>query len=269
MNAATARPGAPGLVSLAMIGPEVRALLRARRTRLAAGLVLYALLAAPFLLTRPPPHVAAAAAEWFSGDPAFALFLFIWTDLALNKLAAVVGVVLAGGIIREEQARGLLPLLWAKPITPAGYFLNKLTAAAIVFALLFAGAVALGLLLFPWRIAGFQPLAFLVVSGVHLLGALFAVVLSATIAVLIPRRLTAMLTSLLVLMLLVGSAFIGFYNPAWADYAAINPFYHAVWLLGHLDALTPAHVLRPVAFLLAIHVIVAGVGVLAVRRVEA
>lgn len=253
----------------ALLGPEVRALLRARRTKLAAGLLLYALLAAPVLLTNPPPHVAAAAGQWFSGDPAFALFMFVWTDLALNKLAAVVGVVLAGGIVREEQARGLLPLLWAKPITPARYFLTKLAAAAIVFALLFAAAAALGLALFPWRVAGFQPLAFLVVSAVHLLGALFAVVLSATVAVLIPRRLTAMLTSFVVLMLLVGSAFIGFYNPAWAGWAAINPFYHAVWLLGHLDALTAATVLRPVAILLVVHLLVAGAGVLAVRRVEA
>lgn len=256
-------------MTAALIWPEVRALLRARRTRLAAGLLLYALLAAPVLLANPPPHVSAAAAEWFSGDPAFALFLFIWIDLALNKLAAVVGVVLAGGIVREEQARGLLPLLWAKPITPGAYFLVKLGAAAIVFALLFATAAALGLLLFPWRVAGFQPLAFLVVSGVHMLGALFAVVLSATVAVLVPRRLTAMLTSLMLLMLLVGSAFLGFYNPAWAGWAAINPFYHAVWLLGQLDALTVAVVLRPVAILLVIHVLVTGVGVLAVRRVEA
>jgi ABC-2 type transport system permease protein len=253
----------------ALLGPEVRALLRARRTRLAAGLLLYALLAAPFLLTNPPPHVAKAAAQWFSGDPAFALFLFVWTDLALNKLAAIVGVVLAGGIVREEQARGLLPLLWAKPITPTRYFLVKLAAAALVFALLFAAAALFGLLLFPWRVAGFQPLAFLVVSAVHLLGALFAVVLSATVAVLIPRRLTAMLTSFVVLMLLVGSAFIGFYNPAWAGWAAVNPFYHAVWLLGHLDALTVAVVLRPVAILLLVHAAIAGAGVLAVRRVEA
>ena len=48
------------------------------------------------------------------------------------------------------------------------------------------------------------------------------VMLSATVAVLIPRRLTAMLTSLMILLMLVGSAFIGFYNPAWADYAAIK-----------------------------------------------
>lgn len=256
-------------MNASLIAAEVRALLRARRTRLAAGLLLYAVLGAPFLLAHPPPHVSAAAAEWFSGDPAFALFLFIWTDLALNKLAAVVGVVLAGGIVREEQARGLLPLLWAKPITPARYFLIKLAAAALVFALLFVTAAAIGLLLFPWRVTGFRPLEFLVVSGVHLLGALFAVVLSATVAVLVPRRLTAMLTSLMLLMLLVGSAFIGFYNPAWAGWAAVNPFYHAVWLLGHLDALTVALVLRPVAILLVVHVLVAGLGVLAVRRVEA
>lgn len=256
-------------MSAAMIAHEVRALLRARRTRLAAGIVLYAVVGAPFLLAKPPPHVAAAATEWFhASDPAFALFLFVWTDLALNKLAAVLGVVLAGGIVREEQARGLLPLLWAKPITPTRYFLAKLAAAAIVFGMLLGGAALLGLVLFSWQIAGFRAGPFLIVSGVHLVGALFAVVLSATVAVLVPRRLTAMLTSLMILLVLVGSAFIGFYNPAWADYAAVNPFYHAVWLLGHIDDLTLAHVLRPIAILLALHAVVVAIGVAAVRRIE-
>lgn len=256
-------------MSAALIGHEVRTLLRARRTRLAAGIVAYAVLGAPFLLSRPPPHVAAAATEWFhASDPAFALFLFVWTDLALNKLAAVLGVVLAGGIIREEQARGLLPLLWAKPITPTRYFLSKLAAAAIVFSMLLGGAALIGLVLFSWQIAGFRPGPFLVVSGVHLLGALFAVVLSGTVAVLVTRRLTAMLTSLMVLMLLVGCAFIGFYNPAWADYVAINPFYQAVWLLGHIDGLTLAHVARPIAIVLVVHAVVVAVGVAAVRRIE-
>lgn len=256
-------------MSAALVGHELRALLRARRTRLAIGVVLYAVVGAPFLLAKPPPHVAAAASEWFhASDPAFALFLFVWTDLALNKLAAVLGVVLAGGIVREEQARGLLPLLWAKPITPTRYFLSKLAAAAIVFAMLLGGAALLGLALFPAQVAGFRPGPFLVVSGVHLVGALFAVVLSATVAVLVPRRLTAMLVSLMILLLLVGSAFIGFYNPAWADYAAINPFYHAVWLLGVIDELTLAHVARPIAILLVVHAVVVAIGVAAVRRIE-
>ncbi len=256
-------------MSAALIAHEVRALLRARRTRLAAGIVLYAVVGAPLLLARPPSHVVAAATEWFHGDdPAFSLFLFVWTDLALNKLSAVLGVVLAGGIIREEQARGLLPLLWAKPITPTRYFLSKLAAAAIVFAMLLGSAALIGLVLFPSQVAGFRPGPFLVVSGVHLVGALFAVVLSATVAVLVPRRLTAMLTSLMILMLLVGCAFIGFYNPAWADYVGFNPFYQAVWLLGHIDALTLAHVLRPLAILLVVHTVVTAVGVVAVRRVE-
>lgn len=253
----------------ALLRQEVRALLRARRTRLAAGIVLYAVLGAPFLLAEPPPHVAEAAATWFSGDPAFALFLFIWTDLALNKMAAILGVVLAGGIVREDQARGLLPLLWAKPITKTQYYLVKLAAAAIVFTLLVGGAGLLGLVLFPWQVAGFRAWPFLLVSAVHLVGALFAVTLSGALAAVIPRRLTAMLTSLMVLMLLVGTAFLGFYNPAWAGWAAVNPFYQAVWLLGQLDALTIAAVLRPLAILLVVHAVTVTFGALAVRRVEA
>lgn len=251
-----------------LIRREVRALLRARRTRLAAGIVLYAVIGAPFLLARPPAHVAEAAATWFSGDPAFALFLFVWTDLALNKMAAILGVVLAGGIVREDQARGLLPLLWAKPISRAQYYLVKLAAAAIVFALLLGGAGLLGLLLFPLRVEGFRAGPFVIVSAIHLIGALFAVTLSGAIATVIPRRLTAMLTSLVVLMLLVGTAFLGFYNPAWADYVALNPFYQAVWLLGQLDDLTVATALRPLAVLLPLHAAVVAFGALAVRRID-
>ena len=47
-----------------LVRREVRALLRARRTRLAAGIVLYAVVGAPVLLAKPPPHVAEAAATW-------------------------------------------------------------------------------------------------------------------------------------------------------------------------------------------------------------
>ncbi len=253
----------------ALLRQEVRALLRARRTRLAAGIVLYAVLGAPFLLAKPPQHVAEAAATWFSGDPAFALFLFIWTDLALNKMAAILGVVLAGGIVREDQARGLLPLLWAKPIGKAQYYLVKLAAAAIVFTLLLGGAALLGLALFPWQVAGFRAAPFLLVSLVHLVGALFAVSLSGLVALLVPRRLTAMLTSLVLLMLLVGTAFLGFYVPAWAGWAALNPFYQAVWLLGQLDVLSLAVAARPLAILLLVHAVTVALGALAVRRVEA
>ncbi len=251
-----------------LVRREVRALLRARRTRLAAGIVLYAVVGAPVLLAKPPPHVAEAAATWFSGDPAFALFLFVWTDLALNKLAAILGVVLAGGIVREDQARGLLPLLWAKPISRSQYYLVKLAAAAIVFTLLVGGAGLVGLAVFPSFVEGFRAGPFLVVSAIHLIGALFAVTLSGAIATLIPRRLTAMLTSLVVLMLLVGTAFLGFYNPAWSGYVAINPFYQAVWLLGQLDDLTVTAALRPLVVLLPLHAAVIAVGALAVRRID-
>lgn len=254
----------------ALLRHELRALLRARRTRLAAGLLAYAVLGAPVLLARPPEHVVAAAATWFrADDPGFALFLFVWLDLALNKLAAVLGVVLAGGVLREDQARGVLPLLWSKPITRGQYYLAKLGAAALVFSLFFALAAVLGLALFPLQLPGFRALPFLVVSAVHLLGALVAVTLSALLAVVIPRRLTAMLTSLVVLVLLVGTAFLGFYNPAWAGWADLNPFYHAVWLMGHIDNLDPALVLRPLAFLLPLHAALVGLGLRAIRRVEA
>ncbi len=255
---------------LRLIRHETRALLRARRVRLAAGLVAYALLAAPVLLARPPAHVVAAAAAWFrAADPELALFLFIWVDLALNKLAAVLGVILAGGVVREDQSRGLLALLWSKPITRAQYYLAKVAAAALVLALFLGGAALVGLLVFPPQIPAFRALPFLVVSAVHLVGALFAVTLSALVAALIPRRIVALLVSLVILMLLVGTAFIGFYNPDWAGYAELNPFYHAVWLLGHLGDLRPGLILRPVAILVTLHAVMLGLGVLAVRRIEA
>ena len=64
------------------------------------------------------------------------------------------------------------------------------------------------------------------------------------------------------------AAFIGFYNPAWAGPAQLNPYTHAVSILGHIDTLTPMHVLRPIAILLVVHAAVAAIGALAARRVE-
>lgn len=256
-------------MSAGLLWQETRALLRSRRAKLAAGILLYSLVAAPFLLTRPPPEVAAAVSTWFrSEDPRFAMFLFIWMDLVLNKVAAITGVVLAGSIILDDDARGLLPLLLAKPVTRAEYFLTRLGAAAIVFALLFAGAALAGLAMFPARVPGFRPGVFLAASAVHLLGALFAVVLSGAMAVWVRRRLPAMLASMFVLLALVGTAFLGFYNPAWAGYVQVNPFSHAVSVLGHLDALRPADLLRPAALLIPTHAAVAALGALRVRRLE-
>ncbi|EYF04737.1 hypothetical protein [Chondromyces apiculatus] len=256
-------------MSASLLLAETRTLLRARRTKLSAGLLLYAVIAVPFLLARPPAEVVSAVARWFpSRDPAFALFLFVWFDLGLNKLAALIGVVLAGGIVLDAEAQRMLPIYLAKPITRARYFLTRLGAAAIVFSLLFGGAALAGLLLFPSQVPGFRAPVFLAASALHLLGALSAVVLSGAMAVWVRLRLGAMLSSLVLLFTLIGTAFLGFYAPAWAPALTLNPFSQGVSVLAHIDTLRPADVARPAAILLSMHAAVVALGALRVRRLE-
>lgn len=53
--------------------------------------------------------------------------------------------------------------------------------------------------------------------------AIFATALAATLLVVVGRRGLGLLVGLLALFSLVGLAFIGFYNPAWAALSLINP----------------------------------------------
>ena len=72
----------------------------------------------------------------------------------------------------------------------------------------------------------------------------------------------------LVLSLLVGLAFIGFYNPAWSGLSSFNPLTHGISVLGHVDDLRPVHLLAPIAILLGFNAAVLALGALRARHLE-
>lgn len=248
---------------------DFRAALRERKVIVAAGLFAYAVLMVPALLSKPPPHVAAAVSTWFGTDDPFALFLYLWTDLALNKLLAVVAVVLAGGLVTRERDLHLLPVLWAKPITPARYFLVRAGSALGVMATLYVGAHVVGAPWFACTVEGFRLGAYLVSMLLHLWAALFATALAATVSVLVQRRGLAALVTLLTVFTLIGASFIGFYNPAWASWSLVNPFSLGVQALAHVDDLSLAHVLPALLALVGIVGVTLAIGARSARRMEA
>ena len=67
---------------------DYRAALGERKVWFAVGIFAYAVLSLPVLLARPPPHVSNAMETWFGARDPFTLFMFMWTDLAMNKLIA-------------------------------------------------------------------------------------------------------------------------------------------------------------------------------------
>lgn len=247
---------------------DYRAMLRERKVFVAAALFAYAVLVMPVLFSKPPPHLVSAVEGWFRTTDRFALFLYMWTDLAMNKLAAVVAIVVAGGLWARERDMGVLPVLLSKPITPARYFLVRLAAAWATLATLYVGAHLAGALLFWRTIDGFRPGPFFASMSLHLFTLLFSAALAAAFAVSIKKRAFAMVISLLVLLSLVGFSFIGFYQPAWAAASLVNPFSLGVQALGHIGSLSPLHVLAPMAGLIALTLTAAGAGALAARRLE-
>lgn len=247
---------------------DMRATFGERKTWLAAGLVLYAVLTMPLLAAKPPEHVLSALKGWFSTSDPFILFLFIWTDLAMNKLIAVLGVVLAGSLVIRERETGQLAVLLSKPVSPASYFLARTLSACAVMAVLYLGANLAVASLVARSMPGFRAGLFFASMAVHLFAAFFAVCFSALMAVLIRKRALAGLVSLLVLSLLVSLAFMGFYNPAWSGLSFFNPISQGISVLGHLDDLRPGHVLMPIAVLLGINAAVLALGALRVRHLE-
>lgn len=247
---------------------DYRALLRERKVAVAAGLFLYAIVSMPALFSKPPAHVVQAIQQWFGTSDPFAMFLYMWTDLAMNKLAAVVAVVVAGGLLARERDTGVLPLLLSKPVVPGRYFLVRLASAWAVIATLYVGAHAVGAVVFWRTVEGFRPGLFFASMSLHLFTLLFSAALSAMIAVMMKRRAMAMITSLLVLISLMGASFVGFYQPAWRTASLFNPFTLGVQVLAHLDSLSWHHVAAPMAALIALTLAAAGAGALAVRRIE-
>lgn len=248
---------------------DFRATLRERKVLASVGLFVYAILAVPALFSRPPAHVTDAVRAWFGTADPFALFLYLWTDLALNKLLAVLAVVLAGGVVIRERDLRILPVLWAKPISPARYFLVRATSACTVMGTLYVGAHLVGLPWFLSTVQGFRVGPYLASMALHVWAAMFATALAATVAVVVRRRGLAALVTLLLLFTLIGASFLGFYNPAWATLALVNPFSLGVQALAHLDDLAPAHVLAPMAGLVAAVVATLAVGAAFARRMEA
>jgi ABC-2 type transport system permease protein len=247
---------------------DLCASLRERKTLLAAGMVAYAALTMPFIASKPPAHVLSALKEWFGTSDPFMIFLFVWIDLAMNKTIAVLGVVLAGGLVIRERETGVLQVLLSKPMSPAAYFLMRTLSACGVMALLYIGGHLLAAPIVARLVPGFRPGLFFASMAVHLFAAFFTVCLSALMAVLIQRRSLAALVSLLVLFLLVGLAFMGFYNPAWREASLFNPITQGISVLGHVDDLRPGHVLGPIAILLGMNVAVLALGALRVRHLE-
>lgn len=248
---------------------DYKAALRERKVLIAVAMYGYAILAVPALLSRPPAHVQEAVASWFGTEDPFALFLYLWTDIAMNKLLAVLAVVLAGGVVTRERELRLLPVLWSKPITPARYFLVRAGSAMAVMATLYVGAHLVAVGWFAASIDGFRVGAFFASMSLHVFAAVFATALAATVSVATGRRGLSALLSMLVLLMLIGAAFVGFYNPAWKTASLLNPMSLGVQALAHLDALAPAHVLLPIAALVGVIAATLGVGALLARRLEA
>ena len=90
----------------------------------------------------------------------------------------------------------------------------------------------------------------------------------AAIAVWVGRRGLGALVVLLALFVLVGTALLGFYNPAWRRASLVNPIALGAQALAHLDALRPEHLLLPMLALSALSALTIAAGALAVRRME-
>lgn len=247
---------------------DVRATLGERKTWLAAGLVAYGVIAMPFVAAKPPAHVVSALRGWFSTSDPSILFMFIWTDLMMNKLITVLGVVLAGSLLIRERETGQLAVLLSKPVPPASYYLVRTLSACAVMAMLYIGAHLVAAPLLAHSLPGFRPGLFFASMSVHLFAAFFAVCFSALMSVLIQKRALAGLVSLTVLSLLVGLAFMGFYNPAWRGASLFNPITQGISVLGHLEELRPGHLLVPIAVLLGMNAAVLALGALRVRHLE-
>lgn len=244
-----------------LLAADYRRLMRSRAAWLLWALVAYTVLFIPFILNSPQEEFTRVVASWIGPDPAGGkMVLFIWIDVAMNKLALIMGAVLASGIIVDEKARGSFDLLLSKPVPAGDYFIAKLGAALAAMATFYLSAAALALLTFPWRVQGFPTGNFVALSSVHLFAALFSVTFAGMAAAVFGNRLVAMLVTIIVIGLLVGLAFFGFYHPTMAAFANVNPFFHGVKLLGRLENYSISDLLQPIVVLLAFNLVAAAIG---------
>jgi ABC-2 type transport system permease protein len=231
-----------------------------RLAKLIWAMMIYAVVATPIMMANPPPEVVHAIAAWLGSEDIEAkVTLFIWVDAAMNKLAMMLGPVLAGGIMVDECSRRFLDLVASKPISAEDYFLIKLAAALAAFITYTAGALG-ALILFPFTMNSFSIRDFVALSAVHIFAGLFGVAFSATIAVLVGRKLPGMLLSFAVLGSLVGLSFLGFIYPSlrWISY--LNPYFEGSVLIGSLDSYGAVDILRPIVVLIAFNLVVAWIG---------
>ncbi len=241
-------------------------MLRERKTWLGALMLAYAVLTMPVVLERPPEHVKQAIATWFGSADPFAIFMYVWLDLAMNKVIAFLPVVMASGLVLRERDARILPLLASKPISLPQYFTIRTSSACAVVATLHIGAQIAGAVWFSLRVPGFRVIPFVEAMSLHLFAGIFATALSATIGAWVKHRGTSALVGFSVLNGLVGLALVGFYQPTWRDVTMLNPI-----TLGSaaLDDLGGGFQIAPVLALLALTAATVAFGARGVRRIEA
>jgi len=248
------------------------ATLRERKTWLCVAMLAYATLAIPVVLARPPEHVREVIASWFGAPDPFVVFLYVWIDLAMNKIVAFLPVVLASGLLLRERDTRVLPLLASKSLSIPRYFLVRAVSACLVMVTLHAGTQLAGALYFAARVPGFRATTFLVAMIPHVLAAALATALAAAIAAWVKRRTASAIIGLFVLGLLVSLSLVGFYQPEWRDLAMINPIALGASGLGAsglgdlegLGAVLPASLA-----LAALTSLTLAIGAAGVRRMEA
>lgn len=228
---------------------EVWTLFRSRKSQTVGLLLIYTLIAVPFILKEPPAEIVEAVKSWFNNGSTFVIFMFVWIDLALNKTITFLGALISAGIIVDERARNTLTLFLSKPIAIESYFASRALAAMTVFAWWYLLTAILGALTLPYRIEGFHRATFLALSLIHLFAGTFAVALSAAVAQSFEKKLSSLLFCMLTLSLLVGLAFLPFYDRDLWIVGALNPFFHAISIFGELDELTWGDVLWRVLLL--------------------
>lgn len=240
---------------------EYLRIMRGRLAMLIWAMMIYAVVATPVMMAKPPPEIVHAIATWLGPkDIEAKVMLFIWVDAAMNKLAMVLGPVLAGGIIVDERSRRFLDFVASKPVSAEDYFLVKLATAMAAFVTFYAAGALGALILFPLTMNGFPIGDFLALSTVHIFAGLFGVTFSAAIAVLVGRKLPGMLLSFAILGSLVGLSFLGFIYPSLRWISHLNPYFEGIVLIGSLGSYGTVDILRPIAVLIAFNLVVAWVG---------
>jgi ABC-2 type transport system permease protein len=247
--------------SVGFFREEFFRVLKSRQAALVIAAVIYSMVALPFLLAKPHEEILIALRNWF-GESRLDLrfFLFVWFDLVMNKICILIGAALAAGIITDERSKDMLDIFLSKPVSPRRYFLVKLAAAAAVVIVIYLAAVLAGVVRFSHAVKGFDVGVFLLLASVHLLVAVYSVVFAGTMAVIFRHKLTAMLATVMALSIFVGCAFLGFYDSRFQIPSLLNPFYHAVVLIGSIDSVGLAEVLRPILWLVGFNAVTVMIG---------